>query len=198
MKQTITFELSPISVEIEVDETLSQEEMRKIGEEAVIQKLSEKFPYYKWSHVEGTVMKDEDVVCGRPVKFKSTGEIGIIYEIKPGTKFPVRILINGNKEMQCTKAAIEQISKKNKIDKLITGREEFARTGDEWYGARTAYFVNGKDIIPVVVNAGGRGNPKAYVVGHEATGSFYSLKPMSMRKLFDTLKEAEEHLKAFA
>ncbi|GAA2718698.1 hypothetical protein GCM10009865_55010 [Aeromicrobium ponti] len=58
-------------------------------------------------------MKDEDMVCGRPVKLKSSGEAGIIYEVKPGTKYPVRILVDGDKEIQCTQAAMIKCPRKN-------------------------------------------------------------------------------------
>ncbi|MCM3705059.1 hypothetical protein M3205_04885 [Cytobacillus firmus] len=76
---------------------------------------------------DGTVIKDEDVVCGRPVKLKASGEVGVIYEVKPGTKYPVRILIKGEKEIQCTQASVEKVSKKASIDKLIKGRQEWEK-----------------------------------------------------------------------
>ncbi|MCU1808270.1 hypothetical protein NVV31_23140 [Cytobacillus firmus] len=193
MKKTLTFQLPSISVEISGKEGLTQEELRQLGEKAVVKQLTKKFPRYQWSITEGTVMKDEDVVCGRPVKLKSTGESGIIYEVKPGTKYPVRILVDGDKELQCTQAAIDKVSKKASIDKLIKGRKEWEKSTGEWLGVRTGYFVNGHDILPVVISARDRGKMKAYIVDHEAKGSFFHLTASTILRLFDTKSEAENY-----
>ncbi|USK41703.1 hypothetical protein LIS77_26415 (plasmid) [Cytobacillus firmus] len=193
MKKTLTLHLPAISVEVNGSEGQTQDELRKLGEEAVIKQLTKDFPRYQWSMTEGTVIKDEDVVCGRPVKMKSSGEVGIIYEVKPGTKYPVRILINGEKEIQCTHAAIDKVSKKASIDKLIKGRQEWEKSTGEWLDVRTGYFVNGKDIIPVVLNARGRGKMKAYKIDHESKGSYYHLTASNILRLFDTKLEAEDY-----
>lgn len=58
---------------------------------------------------------NEDLVCGRPGKLKSSGEIGIIYEVKHGTQYPIRILVNSENDIQCTQSAIEKVSKRTKI-----------------------------------------------------------------------------------
>lgn len=192
MKKTLTFQLPSISVEISGKEGLTQEELRQLGEEAVVKQLTKKFPRYQWSITEGTVMKDEDVVCGRPVKLKSTGDVGIIYEVKPGTKYPVRILFDGDKEIQCTQA-IDKVSKNASIHKLIKGRKEWEKSTGEWLGVRTGYFVNGHDILPVVLNARGRGKMKAYKIDHESKGSYYHLTSSNILRLFDTKLEAEDY-----
>lgn len=53
-------------------------------------------------------------------------------------------------------------------------------------GVRTAFFVNGKEI--------NRGKTKAYIVGHEVKGSFYTLTPSNINRLFDSKEEAESYL----
>jgi hypothetical protein len=52
MKKTFTLELSPVSVEIDVAEGLSD----KVAEKEVIKKLSKKFPYKKYGVVGGTLL----------------------------------------------------------------------------------------------------------------------------------------------
>lgn len=58
-----------------------------------------------------------------------------------------------------------------------------------WMTGKTAYFVNGGEIIPVVINEGRNGKVKAVIVGHEATGGYYTLDTVSQKRLFDTLKK---------
>ena len=194
MKKTVTFELPAVSVEIEVKEDLSKDQIRKLGEKEVVKQLSKKFPIYRWSLIDGAVISDEDVVCGRPVKLKSSGEIGIIYEVQHGTKFPIRLLVNGENDMQCTPSAIEKVSKRTKVEKLIKGRPEWAKSSGQWLGVRTAFFVNGEEIIPVIVHVPNRGKTKAYIVGHEVKGSFYTITPSNMNRLFDSKEDAESYL----
>jgi hypothetical protein len=54
--KTFTLELSPVSVEIEAAEGLSDIEALKLAEQEVIKKLSKKFPYKKYGVVGGTLL----------------------------------------------------------------------------------------------------------------------------------------------
>lgn len=194
MKKTLTFELPRIQVEIDATEGMSNKEILELGKQALSKQISLELPKgFKWGMTEGTVLEDEALEIGRPLKLKSTGEVGIVYELKYSAKYPVRILINGNKDLQCTKEALEKVSKKTNIDNLIKGRQEFEKDLG-WMTTRTAFFVNEGESIPVIVHIPGRGKPKAFVVGHEAKGSYYELSTQSMTKLFDTKTEAEEFI----
>lgn len=195
MKKTLTFEFPRIQVEVDTTEGMSNTELLELGKKALSKKFASELPKgFKWGMTEGTVIDDNDVVSGRPLKLKSTGEVGIVYEVKHTAKYPVRILINGNKDLQCTKEALEKVSKNTSIEKLIKGRQEFEKDLG-WLKTRTAFFVNKGEIIPVIVHVPGRGKSKAIVVGHEVKGSFYELSELSMTKLFDTKTEAEEFLR---
>jgi hypothetical protein len=194
MKKTLTFELPLISVEVEAKEGMSQVELRELGEKEVIKQLTKKFKLKGWSIAEGAVIPDEDLVVGRPVKLKSNGKAGLIYEIKHSTKFPIRVLVEGFEDMQCTQGALETVSKNTSIDKFIKGRAKWELESDEWMGIRSAFFVNGQDIIPVILNAKGRSKMKAYIVGHDSKGNYYSLSASNIMRVFDTKPEAEAYI----
>lgn len=192
MKKTLTFNLAPISIEFDVPEGMNEKELRELGEKEMIKQFSKKYKINSWSLSEGSVLASEDVQVGRPVKLKSNGKLGIIYEIKPNTKFPIRILTEGYVDMQCTQAGLEKVSKRTNIDRLITGRQEFEKNLG-WLSPRSGYFVNGKEIIPVMVVPKGK-KTKVYIVGHEANGGHYTLTEMQLSRVFDTKVEADEYL----
>lgn len=194
MKKTITFELEAITVEVNVPQGASKEETLNLGKKALIKQISTKFPYYKYGITEGTVIDDTDVLCGRPVRLKESGKISIIYDIKPGTKFPIRLSIEGGKLMDCTKSAIEKVSKKTSIDKLIKGRQAWEKESNEWHKGKTAFFVNGEELKPVIIGTTTRGKTNVYPISHESTGSYYPLPSSSLVRLFDTKQEAETYL----
>lgn len=192
MKKTLTFNLAPISIEIDPPEGISEKELRELGEKEMIKQFAKKYQINSWSLSEGSILASEDVQIGRPVKSKSSGKLGIIYEIKHGTKFPIRVLTEGYVDMQFTQAGLEKVIKKTKIDKLITGRQEFEKNLG-WLSPRSGYFVNGKEIIPVIVVPKGK-KAKVYIVGHEANGGHYNLTDMQLSRVFDTKTEAEQYL----
>lgn len=195
MEKTITFQLSPISVVVNITGELSDKEIAELGKKEVIKQLSKKFPFYEYSVVNGQVIEDTDVKPGRPVKLKDSGEIGIIYEVKPKQKFPIKIVLGNGQAVGCTKVALEKASKKTKIEKLIKGREQREKEMGGWHTGKTAFFVNRDKVIPVVLTAG-KSNVKAYVVDHEAQGEFYTLSAeQANRLLFDTYIEAEKRIK---
>ncbi|MEK3992743.1 hypothetical protein [Robertmurraya sp. FSL R5-0851] len=192
MKKTLTFNLAPISVEIDAPEGMSEKELRELGEKEMIKQFAKKYKINSWSLSEGSILASEDIHIGRPVKLKSNGKLGIIYDLKPTTKFPIRVLTEGNIDMQCTQAGVEKVSKRTNIDKLITGRQEFEKNLG-WLSPRSGYFVNGKEIIPVIIVPKGK-SAKAYIVGHEANGGHYTLSSMQLNRVFDTKTEAEEYV----
>lgn len=195
MEKTITFQLSPISVLVNVTGELSDKEIAELGKKEVIKQLSEKFPFYEYSVVSGQVIEDTDIKPGRPVKLKDSGEIGIIYEVKPKQKFPIKIVLESGQTIGCTKLALEKTTKKIKIEKLIKGREKWEKELGGWHTGKTAFFVNRDRIIPVVLTAG-KSNVKAYIVDHEAKGEFYTLTAEQANKLlFDTYIEADKRSK---
>lgn len=191
MKKTITFELSPISVEVEVKDGLTKEEILELGKKQVIESLSKKFPFYKYGIVDGNVMKDEDIHPGLPVRIKDSGELAIISAFKRGQKFPIKLTTESGKSLSCVNSAVEKISKRTNINKLIKGRLSWERDINEWFAGKAAFFVNGKDIIPVILDTSGRNKFKAYIVSHEAKGSYYNLTSSQFHLLFDTFQEAE-------
>lgn len=195
MEKTITFQLSPISVVVNISGELTDKEIAELGKKEVIKKLSMKFPFYEYSVVNGHVIEDTEVIPGRPVKLKDSGEIGIIYEVKPKQKFPIKIVLENGQTVGCTKVALEKASNKTKVEKLIRGREQWEKEMGEWYTGKTAFLLNQNKIIPVVLTAG-RSNVKAFVVDHEAKGNFYTLTAeQANRLLFDTYIEAEKRIK---
>lgn len=195
MEKSVRIELDPISVVVNVNDEVKDSEVLELAKKAVIKQLEEKFPYFKYSITEGKVIDDLDVIPGRIVKMKSSGEIGIIFEVKPGTKYPISIALPNNKIIKCTKEALEKASGKIKVEKLIQGRDNLGIQLNEWLSGTTAFFVNGNEIIPVVINKA-RTKLKAYIVGHKVKGSYYTLAPANCNRLFDSFKEAEGYLKA--
>lgn len=196
MIKTLTFELSAITVTLDVPEGLSDKELLALGEKEVSKQISHKFPSYRYGVTEGIVISNTDIVTGRPVKLKSSGSIGIIYAVKPNQKFPIKVVLENGQLQNCTNAALETLSKRTKIEKLIKGRLEWEKSMG-WSTGKTAHFVNDGKIIPVVINEERNGNVKAIIVSHESTGGFYTLNPISQKKLFDTITEAEEYLKKY-
>lgn len=195
MEKTITFQLSPISVVVNVPDDLTDKEMAELGKREVIKQMSKKFPFFEYSVVDGQVIGDTDVKPGRPVKLKDSEDIGIIYEVKPKQKYPIKIVLQNGQTVGCTRVALEKASKKIKIEKLIKGRKQREKEMGEWYTGKTAFFVNCENIIPVVLTAG-KSNVKAYKVDHEAEGEFYRLTAEQANKLlFDTYIEADKRSK---
>ncbi|KZE67965.1 hypothetical protein AWM68_17485 [Fictibacillus phosphorivorans] len=188
--KTITYELSPVTVEVKVDESMNEKELLELGKQKVIEQLSKKFPFYKYSITEGPLISDEDLKLGRPVKVKDTGEIGIIYDIKPSQNFPIKVAMPNGVAAAYVKRALEKPSKRTSIEKLIKGRQKWEKDFG-WENGKTAFFVNGKEIIPVVISVT-RNKIKAIIVSHDTNGSAYSLTERDTHRLFDTLEEAEK------
>ncbi|WP_190284977.1 hypothetical protein [Bacillus sp. S3] len=161
MIKTFTFELPSILVTIDIPEGLSDKEIQALAENEVVKQISKKFPKgYRYGVTEGTVISDADVIPGRPVKMKDSGTIGIIYEVKPSQKYPIKVVLENGQLQGCTKAALESVSKRTKIEKLITGRQDWEKTLG-WLTGKTAYFVNAGKIIPVVINEVRNGKEKS-------------------------------------
>lgn len=136
-------------------------------------------------------MDDTDLQAGRPVKLKESGEIGIIFEIKPNQKFPIKIALPNGKTIGCMKQAIEKVSKQTKLEKLISGREEWEKSMKEWFSGKTAFLCNKGEIIPVFISAS-KNKVKAIIVSHDSKGSFYPLTVAEANRfLCDTYEEAE-------
>lgn len=194
MIKSLTFELPAITVSLDVQEGLSEKDVLALGQKELVKQITKQFPKgFRYGISEGKVVSESDIVAGRPVKMKSSGTLGIIYEVKPGQKYPIKVVLENGVLQNCTPAALETVSKQTKIDKLIKGREEWEKTIG-WHTGKTAFFVNGEDIIPAVINES-RGKVKAVIVSHESNGSFYTLNPLSQKRLFDTYIEAEQFLK---
>jgi len=193
MQKTITLQLPPISVSVDVPESLSSKEILQLGKKELINQLTKKFPKgIQYDIVDGSVIDDTDIQAGRPVKLKDSGEIGIIYEVKPNQKFPIKIALPKGKTIGCMKQAVETVSKRTKVEKLITGREEWEKSLNEWYSGKTAFLCNKGEIIPVVISAA-RTKVKAIIVGHESNGAFYNLTmEQANRFLCDTYEEAQQ------
>lgn len=172
---------------------MTTEEILELGKKQVIASLSKKFPYYKYSLVDGNVIKEEEIKPGLPVRVKDSGELGIITSYKPGQKFPIKLSLENGRQLSCTNAAIEKVSKRTNINKLIKGRLPWEKEMKEWFAGKTAFFVNGKDIIPVILENGGKNKLKAIIVSHDSEGRCYNLTTSHFRLLFDTLSEAEEY-----
>lgn len=194
MEKSVRLELDPISVVVNVNDGAKNPEVLELAKKALIKQLEEKFPYFKYLITEGKVIDDSDIFPGRIVKVKSSGDIGIIFEVKTGTKYPIHVTLPNNKLINFTKEALEKASGKMKVEKLIQGRDSIGIQLNEWMSGTTAFFVNGNEIIPVIINKA-RTKVKAYIVGHKVKGSFYTITPSNCNRLFDSFKEAEGYLK---
>lgn len=195
MLKTVTIQMPPISVQVNVEEGFTDKEIAAMGEKEVIKQLSKSFPRYQINITNGQVINDTEVIPGRPVKLKDSGEIGIIYDVKPNQKYPIKVVLRNGKLIGCTVAALENASKKVKIEKLISGRESWEKELGEWYTGKTAYFLNGNEIIPVVLTTS-KSKVKAFIVDHSSKGKFYNLSiEQAKLMLFDTYSEAESKKK---
>jgi hypothetical protein len=188
--KTITYQLSPVTVEVKGEGNLSDKEFLEIGKQKVIEQITKKFPAYKYGISEGEMISDDHIKLGRPVKDRETGEIGIIYDVKPTQNFPIKVAFSKGIKAAYKKQALEKPSKKVQIEKLITGRQEWEKKEGFWDTGHTAYFVNGKEIIPVVISANKK-TIKAIIVSH-AKGGAYSLTHRDLHRFFDSLEEAEK------
>lgn len=193
MEKTITLYFSPVNVCLDVTEGLSEKEMLYLAKQEAVKSIErENFHDFKYSVVDGSVMDDNDLQIGRPVKLKDSGDIGIIYDIKPKQKLPIKIVLQNGQMINASKAILEKASRKTSIEKLIKGRLDWEKEMNEWYPGKTAFLVTKKGITPVVISTG-RTNLKAYVVAHDTSGRFYTLtQNQAQQFLHDTYIEAEK------
>lgn len=184
--KTVTFDLSQFSVTVKNKEGLSDNQILELAEKEAIKKLSKKFPHYRYILDDGESLNLEDLKIGRPIRTKKSNQLGLIHAIKPGTKYPVHVVLQNGQLMKYTVGALEKVNKRTSIDKFITGRPEWRKEmRNDWGEGDTGYLKNNDEFVPVVFGSCSRGTYKAIIVSHEAEGSFYNLKAHNLRNMFD-------------
>lgn len=184
--KTVTFDLSQFSVTVKNKEGMSVQQILELAEKEAVKQLSNKFPHYRYGITDGESLILEDLKIGRPIRTKESKQLGLIHAIKPGTKYPIHVVLQNGQLMKYTVGALEKVNKRTSIDKLITGRPEWRKEmGNDWSERDTGYLKNNCELVPVVFGSCSRGTYKAIIVSHEADGSFYNLKANHLSKMSD-------------
>jgi hypothetical protein len=106
MNKTVSFELNPVQVVIDVPAGASDKEILKLAEEEAAKQIRLKFPNYKYAISEGKSMNLQDCEAGRMVRYN--GELGYIFEVK-SRKFPLSIALANGRKLQVKPLAIEPV-----------------------------------------------------------------------------------------
>jgi hypothetical protein len=193
MKKTISMDLSEVTFGLEVAEGLSTDEIMELAKKQSIKEITKKFPFYKYNIVDGSTISKEEVQVGVPVKRLETDEKGIIYDVNWANKFPISVALSKGRIIKCSLTAIDKLSKKTSIDKLIEGREDFMKSINEWTEGNTGYIlVEGTKVSPIIFGKSKKkGTYRAFIVEHEAKGQFYTLSSNQLKFVYDTKAEAE-------
>jgi hypothetical protein len=193
MKKTISMDLSEVTFGFEVAEGLSKDEIMELAKKQYIKEITKKFPFYKYNIVDGSTISKEEAKIGVPVKRLETDEKGIICDVNWTNKFPITVALSKGRVIKCTLTALEKLNKKTSVDKLIEGREEFMKSIKEWTEGNTGYLlVEGTKVIPIIFGKSKKkGTYRAFIVGHEVTGQFYTLSSNQLTFVYDTKAEAE-------
>jgi hypothetical protein len=193
LKKTISMDLSEVTFGLEVGEGLSKEEILEMAKKQFIKEITKKFPFYKYNIVDGSTISKEEVQVGVPVKRLETEGKGIICDVNWANKFPISVALSKGRIIKCTLTAIDKLSKKTSIDKLIEGREDFMKSINEWSEGNTGYIlVEGTKVIPIIFGKSKKKDTyKAFLVDHEANGQYYTLSSKQLKFIYDTKAEAE-------
>lgn len=192
--KSVILTFDPVTINLSVAKGLSEQEIVELAKKEFQKKVKENIPKHRVSIISGTALSAEEIKPGRPI-LTDKGEKAIITAYKSGNKFPIQVVIQGHKLLQGTIAAFQKADPSTPVDDFIEGRRF---KSEDWYEGDTGYFVNGKEIIPVVFGKETKTNYHAIVVGHDAEGRYFQLKAGSLSKVFPTRKEAEDSIKTKA
>ncbi|MGE6755986.1 hypothetical protein ACQKFO_21530 [Rossellomorea sp. NPDC071047] len=187
--QTVVMDLDRIQVEVKTTKGMTQEEILELAKKEVINKLSEAFPRFSYSITEGRTMSLEEAKPGRIVKSKLSGELAIIFAVKPSTKFPVYVK-SSRESYRALPTAFELVTDPKVINDVMFGKQfDFM-----WHEGDTGYFLNKNTVIPVVVGTTTRGKTKVIALDVNSEGAYYSLSESSMNRIYESKEDAQKHL----
>lgn len=188
VQKTVRLDFKPVQVTLEVNNDIPTDQLLLLAEEAVIQQIKQKRTGYSYSVEEGASLSLNEARPGLLVRRKDTGELAVIYDVKPRNKYPIGIVMKGIRKLKVMPIALEKVNEEILLEDAVFGRESTGiKDTDNWYEGHTGYLKNQKDFIPVVV--GKRTNSKMDVypltIHTDQNVNYYPLRPNNYPLLKD-------------
>lgn len=190
MNKTVSFELNPVQVVIDVPAGASEKEILKLAEEEAVKQIRLKLPNYKYAITDGKSMSLQECEAGRLINYN--GELGYIFEVK-SRKFPLSIALAHGRKLQVKPVAIEPVEDDKLIGTVWNERPSFMKEMKEWAPGDNAYIPVGKDVRKVILSKVTSTQIHAHVLSTCLSGKYMPLKPAH----FHLLCDSEEQAKAF-
>ncbi|MCM3619812.1 hypothetical protein M3936_19765 [Sutcliffiella horikoshii] len=190
--KTVRLDFKPVQVTLEVNNNIPTEQLLRLAEEAVIQQIKQKRTGYSYSVEEEASLSLNEARPGLLVRRKDTGEIAVIYDIKPRNKYPIGIVMKGIKRLKVMPIALEKVNEEELIEKAVFGRQHILNEdADDWYEGHTGYLKNQKEFIPVVITKRTKSKMDVYplTIHTDKNVTFYTLKPNNYPLLKDHREE---------
>lgn len=192
-KKTVSLEMNPLQVIVNVPDNASDEEILKVAEGEVINRLNSDFPKYKYLIADKASIGLEECCPGRMVHYD--GKIGYIYEVKTFRKFPISIAFSGGEKLQVKPIGLEAVNDESLLGTVWNERPEFMKEINEWSAGDNAYIPVKSEVKKVVISKTSKTQINASELSTEFIGKYFPLKPSHFHLLFDSEEKAKEFLK---
>ncbi|MFD1736152.1 hypothetical protein ACFSCX_06195 [Bacillus salitolerans] len=191
---TVQLTLKPIQVLVQAEEGTSDQEIVTLAKQKALQVLSEKFPSITYIITKGESLTLQDAYPGQVIREKDAQKVGVITEVKPRSKFPIEVTHVDGKQMKYIPSTLEKSNNEKDFESVMNiGRPSYY--GDSWAEGCTGWFVNGKELIPVVIGKVTTAYYYVHTVGLEGKNSHYKLKTPHMARVFPNKEDALKFLK---
>jgi hypothetical protein len=192
MNKTVSFELNPVQVVIDVPAGASDKDILKLAEAEAAKQISLKFPSYRYSINEGKSMTLQECESGRMISYN--GELGYIFEVK-SRKFPLSIALANGRKLQVKPVVLEPLEDESLLGTVWNERPNFMKEIKEWGAGDNAYLPVGKEVRKVILSKVTSTQIHAHELSTSVTGKYMPLKSAHFHLLCDTEEQAKAFIK---
>lgn len=183
----VIIELEPITVEVKVDEKLSDVEVLEIAKKQLPSIIENKFPGYSYGVCDGNVLSMSDAIEGKIVKDKKLG-YGIIIK---KSKVNINVVFSGRRVLYGKPASFLNVDDENISPESIMWEKHDKADTKTWYEGDVGFLVFTKEnsVIPVVVTKCVNDKYTLYIIGDPKGSHFKGITEAQMASLFFDVKE---------